>query len=572
MYIGPSGTGNPGGLTMAVLLALCASLAIPSPQILTTTTAAGPADLILHGGRVLTMLEPEPVPAPTALAARGGLILYVGSDEGALALRGPDSRVVDLAGAVAMPGLVDAHCHLYGLGKALAEIDLVGTPDAAACVRAVVAAATTQPAGWLQGRGWDQNGWPGGAWPHHRLLDDALPGRAVVLRRVDGHAAWVSGEALRLAGITRATADPAGGAILRDLAGEPTGILLDNAVDLVLAVVPEPPAAEVRRRVLLAADRCLAAGLTGVHEAGVSWERVALYRELAASGELGLRIYGLLDDEPATLAAGFAAGPDAPSDGLVTIGAVKLYADGALGSRGALLLADYADQPGRRGLQVTATDHLRDVCRRAAAAGFQVCTHAIGDGANRLILDLYEEVLGPELSSRRWRIEHAQIVDPADLPRFGRLGVIASVQPVHCTSDMSWVGGRLGPDRLAGAYAWRSLLDGGAVLCFGTDFPVEAIDPLATLHAARTRTHADGTPAGGWQAEQCVDGRTALRAATLGAAHAAFQETSTGVLAPGYWADVTVLDGDPTTVVPAVLLDLEVRLTVVAGRIRHARD
>ncbi len=299
---------------------------------------------------------------------------------------------------MAVPGLVDAHCHLYGLGKALAEIDLVGTDAAAACVRIVAEAAAAQPAGWLQGRGWDQNTWSDQSWPHRRLLDDVVPGRAVVLRRVDGHAAWVSSEALRLAGITRETPDPAGGSIQRDAAGEPTGILVDNAVDLVLRVVPEPPADEVRRRVLLAAERCLAAGLTGVHEAGVSWERVALYRELAASGALGLRVYGMLDDQPATLAAGFAAGPDALSDDLIAVGAVKLYADGALGSRGALLLEDYADEPGRRGLQVTPTEHLRDVCRRAAAAGFQVCTHAIGDAANRLMLDLYEEVLGAELA------------------------------------------------------------------------------------------------------------------------------------------------------------------------------
>jgi predicted amidohydrolase YtcJ len=473
---------------------------------------------------------------------------------------------------VALPGLVDAHCHLYGLGKALAEIDLVGTADAAACLRLVAAAAAAHPQGWLQGRGWDQNTWPDRAWPHRESLDAVVPGRAVVLRRVDGHAAWVSSEALRLAGITRATPDPAGGSIRRDADGEPTGILVDNAVDLVLAVVPEPSADEIRRRVLAATAACLAAGLTGVHEAGVSWERVTLYRELAASGELGLRIYGMLDDQPATLAAGFAAGPDAPSDGLIAVRAVKLYADGALGSRGALLLEDYADEPGRRGWQVTTTDHLRDVCRRAAAAGFQVCTHAIGDGANRLMLDLYEEVLGAELPSRRWRIEHAQIVDPADVPRFGRLGVIASMQPVHCTSDMDWVEARLGPGRLAGAYAWRRLLDGGAVLCSGTDFPVEAVDPLATLFAARTRTHRDGTPAGGWQPAQCLDGRTALRLATLGAAYAAGEETRTGVLAPGYWADVTVLDGDPTTVAPAALLGLEVRWTIVAGRIRYARD
>jgi predicted amidohydrolase YtcJ len=345
---------------------------------------------------------------------------------------------------------------------------------------------------------------------------------------------------------------------------------VDNAVDLVLAVVPPPPAEEIRRRVLLAVEHCLARGLTGVHEAGTSWDRVQLYQRLAATGDLGLRVWCMLDDAPATLNAGLAAGIQADPGAMVTVRAVKLYADGALGSRGALLLEDYTDAPGRRGLQVTPTAHLREVCAHAAAAGFQVCTHAIGDAANRLVLDLYEETLGPALPTARWRIEHAQVLHPDDAARFGRLGVIASVQPVHCTSDLGWATDRLGDDRAAGAYAWRTLLAGGARLCSGTDFPVERADPLATLHALRTRQRADGTPPGGWHPQETLDARLALQLATTEAAWAAFREGELGRLAPGYLADITVLDGDPLTADPAPLLRTRVLATIVGGRLGYA--
>jgi len=529
---------------------------------------ADEADLILYGGRILTMLEPEPVPAPTALASRQGRLVWVGDDAGALVLRGPHTQVIDLQGAVALPGLVDGHAHLYGLGKALSEIDLVGARSAAECVARAVATAASVPDAWLLGRGWDQNLWPDRAWPSRELLDAALPGRAVLLRRVDGHAAWASSEALRRAGITAATPDPAGGSILRDEAGEPTGVLIDRASELVQAVIPEPSAAAVRRRVLLAVEHCLRLGLVGVHEAGTPWSRVELYRELAAGGELGLRLVCYLDDDAQTIAAGLARGPFATTDLMLNVPGIKLYADGALGSRGALLFADYADEPGNRGLQLTATEQLRTLCEQAARAGFQVATHAIGDAANRLMLDVYAAVMGERLAAARWRIEHAQILAPDDLPRFAQLGVIASMQPIHCTSDMDWAVDRLGPDRVRGAYAWRSLLASGAVVSFGTDFPVETANPLFGLYAARTRMHADGTPPGGWQADQCLDGRAALRAYTQAPAFAAFLNEETGVLAPGRLADVTVLSGDPTLVSPPQLLDLRPLYTIVHGAVR----
>ncbi|MCP4573940.1 MAG: amidohydrolase [bacterium] len=525
---------------------------------------------MLHGGRVITLDAAEPDDA-TAVLVRGGRVEIVGQDAEVLAASRAVDRKVDLDGAVVVPGLADSHCHLYGLGKSLVQIDLRGIGSATACAELVAAAAAeATPGTWLEGRGWDQNDWPEAAWPDRALLDAAGGGRPVYLRRVDGHAAWVSSATLAAAGITAATVDPAGGLIMRDEAGEPTGILVDNAVDLVRDVVPEPTLTERRRRVRMAVEHCLAHGITAVHDAGISWESVGLYREMAATGELGLRYYGMLNDEPETLESGFAAGPVAEADGMLTVRTIKLYADGALGSRGALLLADYSDEPGSRGLAVTARAHMDSMCRRAAAGGFQVGTHAIGDAANRLVLDIYAEVFA-ELGAadRRWRVEHAQILGPADIPRFAELGVIAAMQPVHCTSDMDWAHERLGAERLAGAYAWRSLLEADAHVCSGTDFPVERVSALAGLYASRTRTHPDGSPLGGWQPQEKLDGLTALELYTAGSAYAAFAENELGRIIPGYRADLTVLDGDPVACEPADLLDMQVLMTVVDGEVRY---
>ena len=400
------------------------------------------------------------------------------------------------------------------------------------------------------------------------MLDAIIPDRPVFLRRVDGHAAWANSEALKRANITAETPDPEGGEIIRDDKGAPTGILIDNAVDLVFEVIPEVGPEETRRRIKLAAEHCVAHGLTGVHEAGVGWKRAQVYRDMAAQGELDLRVYAMYTDNPATLEKAYAEGPVFTDGDMLTIRAIKLYADGALGSRGALLLEDYTDQPGHRGLPVTAADHMREVMTLGGEAGFQICTHAIGDGANHLVLDLCEEVLGDlKPTDARWRVEHAQILAPEDIPRFGRLGVIAAMQPVHCTSDMDWADERLGEDRLAGCYAWRSLLDSGAHLCYGTDFPVEKVDPLAGLFAAITRTHPDGTPIGGWQPQEAVDAATALELYTAGGAYAGFEEEKGGRIGEGFRADLTVLDGNPVACKPADLLKMKVKMTIVQGRV-----
>ncbi len=531
------------------------------------TTAV--ADLVLTGGVIITDAQ---TPA-TALAIKGSRILAVGDDDAIAAFIGPTTEVVALAGAVVSPGFNDSHAHLYGLGKSLAQLDLMGTSTSADVVKLAGQAHADLPTGaWLEGRGWDQNDWPVKQYPTAAMLDAATGDRPAYLRRVDGHAVWVNSAALNAAGITADTPDTTGGEILRDSQGQPTGVLIDNAADLVRQIIPEVSDAEMERRVRLATNHCWTHGVTGVHEAGVSWRRAKLYRRLAETGELDLRLYGMFDDIPATLDSALASGPFFSADSLLTMRAIKLYGDGALGSRGALLLEQYSDKHDHHGLAVTSTAHLREVTQNGAAAGFQICTHAIGDGANRLALDIYEEAMtNSQLTNPRWRIEHAQIIHRDDIPRFGRLGIIAAMQPTHCTSDMDWAGERLGEDRLTGAYAWRSLINSGAKICFGTDFPVERVSALHGLYSARTRTHHDGTPPGGWQSQEALSGAQALEMYTVGSAYAAFQERDLGLVKAGFLADLTVLDGNPVTCEPAELLSMKVLHTIVNGELVYSK-
>jgi predicted amidohydrolase YtcJ len=529
---------------------------------------ARPADLVLRGGVVVTMDPARPRAA--ALAVRGGRVVRVGADAEVTALVGPETHVVELAGAAVVPGLTDAHAHLMGLGLAARRVDLVGTTSYREVVRRVgEAARAREPGAWVLGRGWDQNDWRETGLPRHAELSDELPDRPVCLTRIDGHAVLVNGRALELAGIGADTPDPAGGEIIRDEGGQPTGVLVDNAIDLVARLIP-PAGREERAAALIEGARlCAEAGLTGVHDAGVSPADAALIVELAAAGKLPLRVYVMLAGSPGRLEPWFAQGPRTGlGGGLVDVRAVKLMGDGALGSRGAWLLGDYADRPGHRGAAVTSPAALERAARAAHAAGFQVCTHAIGDAANRAALDVYERVLGPRAPAARWRIEHAQVIHPRDIVRFARLGVIASMQPTHATSDMPWAGERLGRGRLVGAYAWRKLLDAGAALAFGSDFPVESHDPRLGLYAAVTRQDARGEPKGGWLPGERLQAEEALRAFTVGAAHAAFREHELGRIAPGYLADLTVFDRDPTAVEPHALPRLRVLRRFLAGRER----
>lgn len=541
------------------------------------TPAEDAADLVLVRG-VFYPVEPA-APVSGSLAVRDGAIVYLGPDEGAAALRGPDTEVVDLAGRAVTPGLIDAHSHLAGLGAALAQVDLVGTGSFAEVVARVAAAADEQPAGsWVRGRGWDQNDWAEKAFPTHLELTAAVPDHPVWLTRVDGHAALLNAAALAALGIDAATADPPGGRLLRDAAGTPTGVLVDNAMDLAAGRIAAPPATEQDRRLAAAAAHAVARGLTTVTDMGVDEATIAAYRRLHAAGRLPLRAALFLTDSEPVLADWMARGPEVDPAGRLTVRGVKLYADGALGSRGAALVEPYADDEGNLGLLTASGDHLREVTARALDAGFQVGIHAIGDRGTLVALDAIEEALaagsptaGSPTADPRLRIEHFQVARLQDVERLARLGVIASMQPTHATSDMPWAGDRVGEQRLAGAYAWRKVLDAGGRLALGSDFPVERVDPLLGLYAAVTRQDLDGAPAGGWLPGERLDRDEALRGFTLDAAHSLFLDHLVGSLAVGKRADLVVFERDPMTVPAAEIPAVRVDLTVVDGEVVYRR-
>ncbi|HEU4407166.1 MAG TPA: amidohydrolase [Polyangiaceae bacterium] len=523
------------------------------------------AELVLSGGPVLG------AGGATALALRGGRIVGVGDAASIARFRGPGTRSVELGGRSAVVALTDAHAHVIGLGLRLDEADLRGCATADECA-ARAAAHRGGRGGWALGGGWDQNRFPDKALPHRRALDAALPDRPAWFERVDGHAGWANSAALKAANVTRATPDPPGGRILRDAKGEPTGVLVDTAMALVERAVPPPDEAAREQAIERAQALALSKGLTEVHDMGLSADEVATFRRLEREGRLKLRVVGYASGRgEAERAALFARRPDPPRPGAVfRLGGIKLYADGALGSYGAALLEPYADQPELRGLVLTDPSALEDAARKALASGWQLAVHAIGDRANRTVLDAFERAGCRRERDVRFRIEHAQIVDPADLPRFAALGVLASVQPTHATSDMPWAPTRLGPKRLAGAYPYRSLLAGGARLPAGSDAPVEAIDPAFGLYAFVTRQDPKGQPPGGWLPAERLRLDEALRAFTEEAAFAAFEERWRGRAAEGMAADVTVFDRRLDEADPASIRDAKVAMTIVGGAIVFA--
>jgi predicted amidohydrolase YtcJ len=527
------------------------------------------AELIVSGGTVYTLDPARPI--VEAVAAAGGRVVYAGDRNGVDAYRGPATLVIDAAGRTVVPGLVDAHAHLSGLGTRLSVLDLVGTKTPSEIRGLVVEREKSASRGeWIQGRGWDQNDWPEREFPTWKDLE-GTESHPVYLRRVDGHAAWLNRKALELCGIGAETPDPEGGRIVRDAGGNPTGVLVDNAIELVTKMIPEPSFDEKIRRMKLALAECLRFGLTGVHDAGVGEKDLAVLRELERRGELGIRVYAMLDaDEPEFLRAQLERGPVVDSEHRLDVRAIKLYADGALGSRGAALLDPYSDEPSNRGLLVTSREELLDWTTAALRGGFQVCTHAIGDAGNRTALDVYEEALAKTgAKNARLRIEHAQVLAPEDIPRFASLGVIASVQPTHATSDMPWAPDRLGPRRVEGAYAWRKLIDSGCRIACGSDFPVEAVNPLLGIHAAVTRQDREGRPEGGWYPDQRMTVEEALRGFTSDAAFASFMEDSKGIIQPGMLADLTILDVDPYSAAPREILSARVTGTVVGGVVQY---
>lgn len=552
-----------------------ALLAMPSAATIGAQQSAAPrrpADLIVTGARIYTVDDSRPT--AEAIAVRDGRILFVGSARGARALQGPKTQVVDATGRTIIPGMTDAHAHLLGLGQALRTVDLTGTTSYADVIARVAARARQVPAGsWIIGRGWDQNDWGDTRFPTHDALSRAVPSNPVVLERVDGHAVLANARAMQLASVTKETRDPEGGRLERDSAGTPTGVFVDNAGSLIDRVVPAPSAAERRARALAAIEEMHRWGLTGIHDAGEPRAAIELFESLAKEGKLDLRTYVMVADDSAALAYYFARGPQsALYDGRLWIRSVKLYADGALGSRGAAMLEPYSDDPHNRGLLVSTPEHLEAVAEEALRHGFQACVHAIGDRGNRVVLDAYERALkAVPVADHRFRIEHAQVVSHDDIPRFAALDVIPSMQAVHQTSDMYWAGARLGAGRELGAYAWRSLLNTGVVIPNGSDFPVEGVNPLRSFHAAISRQDERGWPPGGWHPEQTMTREEALKSMTIWPAFASFMEKDAGSLTAGKYADFVILDRDIMTVAADEVLGTSVVSTWIAGKAVYTR-
>lgn len=544
---------------------------------LAAASAVEPMDLLLVNGTVHTL--DAKLPAAEAVGIRRGRIVFVGSNQEAEAFRASALRLVDLAGATVVPGLNDAHLHLAGIGFREMSFDLEGTKgiaDLQAKLKAQVAQA--KPGQWIVGRGWIETHWSPAVFPTARDLDEVAPNHPVALERADGHATVVNGLALKLARIDRSTPNPPGGEILRHAdSGEATGMLIDTAASLVERLIPPPTQADVEKALIVAGEREASLGWTAVQIAGHGYDEAELVRRLVAEGKIKLRIYDAVSAPGPDAERLFADGPVVgESDGRYTRRGVKLYMDGALGSRGAALLAPYADYPQSSGLLMKKEEELRPFLADALRRGIQVQTHAIGDRGNRMVLDLYEQVFKQVMAADRrvpeprWRIEHAQIIDPSDIPRFAQLGVIASMQPSHAIGDLFFAPQRLGPGRLAGAYAWQSLLRSGAIIAAGSDAPVERGEPMIEFYAAVARRSLDGFANEDWHLEQRMTREQALRALTLGAAYAAFEEHERGSVEAGKRADLTVLSADIMRIPEPDILKTRCLMTVIGGEMVYA--
>jgi hypothetical protein len=554
-------------VTAALVLLVIVSACTPAPE---------PADLVITGGRIVTM-DPDR-PEVEALAARGQEIVAVGTASEIEPLIGERTEVLDLAGALAVPGLIEGHGHFLGLGRSRMMLDLTRAGSYDEIVAMVAeAAAELEPGAWILGRGWHQEKWSSApqpevsGLPYHDELSAVSPDNPVMLTHASGHAVLVNAAALQLAGIGDSTPDPPGGEIVRDGDGRAIGVLRETAEELVAAHLPAgDDEATLRRAVELASTESLANGITSFQDAGSTFAEVELLRRMAAAQELRLRLWVMLSEGNESLAAGLPGyRVHREGGGYLTVGGIKRWIDGALGSHGAWLLGPYSDLPTSTGLNIVTADELRVAADLALEHHLQLCSHAIGDRANRVALDVYQEAYAATAEPRdlRWRVEHAQHLHPDDIARFAEIGVVAAMQPVHCTSDGPWVPQRLGEERArTGAYVWRDLLDSGAVIAAGTDCPVEPVDPIATFHAAVTRRMADGSA---FHPDQVMTRQEALRAMTVDAAFAAFEEDLKGSLEVGKLADVTVLSRDILTVPEDEIPGAEVLATVVGGVVRY---
>lgn len=548
-----------------------------TPFLISSCAEPQPADLVFLGGKVATVDEDFSI--QETLAVQGDKIIYVGSEKGIESYVGTKTRVVNCKEYLILPGLIDSHAHLHDLGEELSYVNITGTTSYQQIINRIAEEAKfLEPGEWLVGGRWDQNDWDIRTFPVHDPLSRVTPETPVYLSRVDGNAAFVNRKALEIAGIDKNTPDPFGGVIHRNEDGEPSGVLINRAMNLVLEHIPADTAEQVRVKFLKAVNHCLEFGLTGIHEAGVGPDEIALYRQLIDEGNLPLRIYAMLgEQELPTLEGDLAAyfrqhRLENYGDHFLSVRSVKLFFDGALGSRGAAFFEPYDDDPGNTGLLRITPEYIVQVARAALETDMGVNTHCIGIRGNRLCLDAYAEALGEHPGiDRRFRIEHAQIVRGEDIEKFTALGVIPAMQPTHCTSDMPFVEDRVGKDRAQGAYAWRSFLESGCVIPCGSDFPVESPNPLLGIYAAVTRQDPNGHPEGGWYPEQRMTIQEAIKGFTIWAAYAAFQEEILGSIAVGKLADFIVLDKDILTVKPNEILSTKAVLTVVGGKIRFNR-
>ncbi len=578
------------------LLTLLAILTISSgcSEDSNVTDTADGASLILTNGRVYTLNWEEPDldgtilpgaphdesgwhPDAEAIAVRGGTILFAGSSQDALKFRTDSSRVIDLAGATVIPGLVDSHTHVFGLGALLDQVNLVGVATEEDAITLLVERAKSVPKGeWIVGRGWDEGAWAN-RYPDKVLLSAAVPEHPVFLESLHGFAGWGNQMALDEAGITADSTVPVGGEMRLGSDGQPSGLFLNQGVQMLRAAIPAPSRETLTKQVLLGLDQMAADGYTAIHDAGLDATAMSILEELEAAGKLPIRVYAMLSlrDED-LIRKWIEKGPDNDNDSMLVTRTVKAYYDGALGSRGARLLYDYADRPGHRGISGDQYGFNQSLNAAAMRAGFQIAIHAIGDAGNREALDILEAVFedDPSTIRNRHRIEHAQVISPEDIPRLRQLGIIASMEPPHAMEDKTWAEERLGPQRILGAYAWRSLREAGADLTFNSDNPGSDHNIFYGLHSAITRQDKNHQPEGGWYAEQRMTADEAVRGYTSWSAYASFREDDVGIISEDRWADLTVMDIDPFVLAddePGKLLDGQILMTIVDGKIVYER-
>jgi len=507
----------------------------------------------------------------SSLAIKDGKVLATGDDQ--LAQNYPNAEKINGQGKALLPGLIDAHGHVSDLGYSLLSVDIRGLASAQESAEFVANYAAQHPTlTWIKGRGWNQVLWPDQAFPTAAILDSQISDRPVWLERIDGHGGWANSAALRLAGIDKDTVAPEGGEIIRDAEGNPSGVLIDNASSLITSIIPKPNDADITLALDTASKHLLSLGVTSTHDAGVSALEHPLYRQIADRGEMQVRIYGMISSSNANLAQTLAAGHSSDDKDMYSLRSIKIYTDGALGSRGAALIEPYSDRPDHSGLMLTSGEELRSLFEQSIQADFQIAVHAIGDMGNRVALDEFEHayatVGGRHL---RNRVEHAQVVAISDIQRFKSLDVIPSMQPTHATSDMNMAEERIGAERLKGAYAWLTFLNQGSRVVSGSDYPIELANPFDGIHAAVTRQDKGNLPEGGWIPEQAMTVEEALRSFTIDAAWAAHQEDRLGGLTPGKWADFIVLDQDIFQGDASDLWKTRVEQTWLAGKLVYTR-